>query len=125
VGLEIDVIVFFRGRLGGRATNGLHWGGYGENHKIKNYRELFDDAGEWHTFGLLWTDSGYTFYRDGKETWQTTESISHVPEYLILSTIVGQRSTALKRASLPDRFMVDYVRVYADSASASSAGENP
>lgn len=111
-GLEIDVVVFYRGRLGGRTTNGLHWGGYGDQHQIKNHRTHFSDGGDWHTFGLLWTDKRYVFYRDGKETWQTSEPISHVPEYMIFSTAIGQKPKARESASAPDRLMVDYVRVY-------------
>lgn len=124
-GVEIDAIVFYRGRLGGRATNGLHWGGYGENHQKKNHREIFSDGGDWHTFGVLWTENGYTFYRDGRETWQTSIAVSHVPEYLILSLVVGQRSNALERAELPDRLLVDYVRVYAAAESRLQSEGNP
>ena len=113
-GVEIDIIEFYRGRRGGHAANVLHWGGYGDNHKFEKNRDLFDDNGDWHTFGLLWTESGYTFYRNGQETWRTSQSVSHVAEYIILSTVIGQRTRALEKVSLPDRFLIDYVRVYAE-----------
>lgn len=112
-GVEIDIIEFYRGRRGGHAANVLHWGGYGDNHEFEKYSELFDDNGDWHTFGLLWTESGYTFYRNGQRTWHISQFVSHVAEYIILSTVIGQRSNALDNVSLPDRFLIDYVRVYA------------
>lgn len=111
-GVEIDIVEFFRGRHGGVVGNTLHWGGYGENHKSMGNRTAFDDCGDWHIFGLHWTENEYTFFVDGRKTWRTSESISRVPQYLILSTVVGTRKDALERAVLPDRFIVDYVRVY-------------
>ena len=120
-GVEIDVVVFYRGRLGGRATNAIHWGGYGEGHETIRNRVIFNDGGDWHTFGVLWTEDGYTFYRDGEKTWETSQAVSHVPEYIILSTAIGRRPRSLERAKLPDRHMIDYVRVYA--ATDSGAGE--
>lgn len=124
-GAEIDIVVFYRGRLGGRATSAVHWGGYGDGHQRLNNRVIFDDGGDWHTFGLLWTESGYTFYTDGEKTWETSQAVSHVPEYIILSTIIGQRSTALERVNLPDRHMIDFVRVYAAADSGAGEKDNP
>lgn len=111
-GTEIDVVVFYRGRQGGHATNAVHWGGYGKNHKKENHRVIFDDGGDWHTYGLLWTENEYIYFRDGIEVWRTSTSVSHVPEYMILSVVVGRRSDVLDHVELPDRLMVDYVRVY-------------
>lgn len=124
-GLEIDIIEFYRGRLGGWAANALHWGGYGDDHQVKIHRRHFADADDWHTFGLLWTESGYTFFADGKKTWQTGESVSHVAEYIILSTLIAHRSELLERADLPDRFLVDYVRVYGAGDSIVQGNQSP
>ena len=121
-GTEIDVVVFYRGREGGHATNAVHWGGYHENHKKENHRVIFNDGGEWHTYGLLWTAKEYVYYRDGVEVWRTSTSVSHVPEYMILSVVTGGRSDVLDRVELPDRLMVDYVRVY--SAADTSPGKD-
>jgi beta-glucanase (GH16 family) len=111
-GTEIDAVVFFRGREGGHATNAVHWGGYHENHKKINHRVIFNDGGDWHTFGVLWTENECVYYRDGVETWRTSTSVSHVPEYIILSVVTGGRSDVLDHVELPDRLLVDYVRVY-------------
>jgi beta-glucanase (GH16 family) len=124
-GVEVDIIEFYRGRHGGSANNALHWGGYGENHHNEHHRYVFDDAATWHTYGLLWTSSEYKFFTDGKETWSTTKAVSNVPQYMILSTVIGQRSKALENAPLPDRFQVDYVRVYAPNDAAQEQSSNP
>lgn len=122
-GVEVDIIEFHRGRRGGWANNALHWGGYGKGHEKVNRRRPFDDGNEFHTYGLLWSETGYVWYTDGVETWRTQKALSHVPHFLILSTVVGDRNRALSRAELPDKMLVDYVRVY--SVADSAARENP
>jgi len=66
-----------------------------------------------HTFGLLWTPEEYVFYVDEKETWRTSAGgVCQVPLYLKLSDEVGSWGGDVSKAKLPDRFLVDYVRVY-------------
>ena len=67
----------------------------------------------WHTFGLLWTFKEYVFYVDGKETWRTDAGgVCLLPQYMLLSAEVGKWAGDITEAKLPDRFLVDYVRVY-------------
>jgi hypothetical protein len=51
---------------------------------------------------------------DGKETWRTNAggSICHVPQYTLLSDEIGKWGGDITKAKLPDKFLVDYVRVY-------------
>jgi hypothetical protein len=49
---------------------------------------------------------------DGKETWRTKKAVSQVPEYIKLSDEIGNWVGDIKTATLPDAFLVDYVRVY-------------
>ena len=66
-----------------------------------------------HTFGLLWTPDEYVFYVDGKEVWRTKAGgVCQVPLYIKLSDEIGNWGGDIKKAKLPDRFLVDYVRVY-------------
>ena len=68
---------------------------------------------DWHTFGLWWKPDEYIFFVDGKETWRTKAGgVSQVPEYIKLSDEIGDWAGDIKKAKLPDAFLVDYVRVY-------------
>ena len=67
----------------------------------------------WHTFGLLWLPDEYVFYVDGKETWRSKAGgVCQVPLYIMLSDEIGKWAGDITKAKLPDRFLVDYVRVY-------------
>ena len=53
------------------------------------------------------------FYVDGKEVWRTSEGgVCQSPEYVKLTNEVGDWAGDIKKATLPDYFEVDYVRVY-------------
>ena len=73
---------------------------------------------EFHRFGLLWDETGYTFYVDGKEDGKITDKITARPEFILISTEVdGYRSEdhkPVKEAfeNQGDTFLVDYVRVF-------------
>ncbi len=48
-----------------------------------------------------------------KETWRTNAGgVCQVPEYIKLSDEIGNWAGDIKNAELPDKFLVDYVRVY-------------
>jgi len=50
---------------------------------------------------------------DSKEMWQTNGSgVSQLPEYILLSDEIGKWGGDIRKAKLPDEFLVDYVRVY-------------
>jgi len=111
-GTEIDVLEYLR-RRGDVVQHTLHWNGYGEPHESLGKKvEVEGFAKGWHTVGLHWTPESYTFYVDGKKTWQTNKGISRRPEYMILSLEVGEWAGDISEADLPDHFYVDHVRVY-------------
>ena len=98
-----------------------HYDGYGEDHKEKIAGEGMElNLDEYHTFGMLWTKEGYTFYVDGKEDGHIDGPVSHRPQFILLSTEVkGYRQkerTATEEAKQTakdgDVFVVDYVRVF-------------
>lgn len=50
---------------------------------------------------------------DGKETWRTSAGgVCQAPLYIKLSDEIGKWGGDIAKATLPDEFLVDYVRVY-------------
>ena len=78
------------------------------------------DEKEWHTFGLKWDDTGYTYYIDGREDGHIDEFVSHTPEFILISTEMkgyrkaGHQPTdeAFAAARAGDVFLVDHIRVF-------------
>lgn len=67
---------------------------------------------EYHTFGLLWTESEYIFYVDGVETGRSSfaSGVSTTPEEVIVSLEIPDEITWKK--SQTTQFIVDYVKIY-------------
>ncbi len=111
-GTEIDIME--KPWLDDRVQHTLHWDGYGRDHrsegKVVKVPGVMDG---FHTFALLWTPKEYVFFVDGKETWRTRAGgVCQAPLYIKLSDEVGDWGGDIAKAKLPDRFLVDYVRVY-------------
>jgi len=111
-GTEIDIVE--KPWLDDRVQQTFHWDGYGKNHKQEGKVVHAPRVMQgWHTFSLLWMPDKYIIYIDGKETWRTKAGgVSQVPEYVLLSDEIGKWGGDIKKARLPDKFLVDYVRVY-------------
>lgn len=93
-------------------------GGYG-----KQFREegrvsypLNDTEDGWHYFGMNWQPDGYDFYCDGKLVSHADQHVSHVPQFILLTTEVqGYRSSrphVIEGEFSDDAFIVDFVRVF-------------
>ena len=114
-GVESDIMENF---ANGRLTSGNIYNGYGKQFSEKarvNYP--FENDGEYHRCGMEWNKNGYVFYFDGKETARSSEPVSKIEQFILLSTeIVGYRSgkpkTKWTEEELNDRFVCDYVRVF-------------
>ena len=113
-GTEIDIME--KPWLDDRVQHTLHWDGYGKHHKSKGHVSRNPGIMEgWHTYALLWTPDEYVFTIDGKERWRTNAGgVCQVPLYLKLSDEAKFSGWAgdVRKASLPDEFLTDYVRVY-------------
>ena len=122
-GTEIDVMESFK--PGVVSAHGLHWAGYGQDHKDAyvggSGRERIPEAdGDgWHRFGVLWDETGYVFYVDGREDGRIIgRGVSLRPEFVLISTEVDgyrrkdHQPTPEARAAIGDTFVVDYVRVF-------------
>lgn len=68
--------------------------------------------GEYTTFGLMWTDTEYVFYVNGKETGRSSfaNGTSRVPEEVIVSLCAPENIELEK--DVTTRFIVDYVKIY-------------
>ena len=121
-GVEIDIVEFVptNSRY---ASQNLHWNGYGEFHQQLGTDQLLNGELEgYHVYSLLWTPEKYVFYIDGEPTWTVQEAISHMPEFVILSTEIEDKSWGGNN-SIPKEgygtfedtkniMYVDYVRVF-------------
>jgi beta-glucanase (GH16 family) len=106
-----------------RYVSAVHWDGYGADHKqvANTYSGLTGMGNDsWHTFGLLWSPAGYSFYYDDTLLWTVTDAISARPEYMILSSEVRNANWAGhipaegygSLATSVTNMQVDYVHVY-------------
>ena len=111
-GTEIDILE--KPWLDDHVQHTLHWDGYGDDHKhAHRIVEIPDIMEGFHTFALQWTSDEYVFFIDGQETWRTNAGgVCRVPLYIKFSSEVGDWAGDIRRAKLPDAFLVDYVRVY-------------
>ncbi len=116
-GVEIDIMESFK--PGNVVPHNVFTGGYGldmQRRKVGGNKDL--DEKEWHSFGVLWDDSGYTFYIDGVEDGRITDFPSDCPEFILISTeVTGYRfedHKPVKEAfdSVGDTFLVDHIRVF-------------
>ena len=67
---------------------------------------------------MLWTEERYTFYIDGVESGHSSEYVSKIEQFILLTTEVnGYRSEAFSateeaKGAIGDKFIVDHVRVF-------------
>lgn len=114
-GVEIDIFEYFIHDRKDEVAHTLHWGGYGATHKVEGpvYSKLKKTNDGFHVFGLEWTPDSYSTFVDGVKTNSSNQSISKVPEFILLSLEVDENVAGpLEKDKLPDQFVVDYVRVY-------------
>jgi endo-1,3-1,4-beta-glycanase ExoK len=75
-----------------RIQRALIWDGYSTNTKaVVNLSDPLPGLsnGSWHTYGLLWTPTGVTFYYDGASTWSLAGPISQRSQFIVLSSGVA------------------------------------
>ena len=132
-GIESDIMEQFET---GKVTTGNIYGGYGKNFTDEGRvtYDLKETEDGFHTFGMHWTENEYVFYCDGEVVSRTSENVSKVPQFILLTTeIKGYRQNEplkigeecvsgnafwideRKKVSdsfIDDCFVVDYVRVF-------------
>jgi beta-glucanase (GH16 family) len=118
-GTEVDIFEYHRGAGTEYLYYGLHWNGYnfsnGTHQVVLGSSYIPGISKGFHVFGLEWTPKEYILYVDGIEKARTSTAISHIPEFIILSTEItgfgGDRFQMI--SNVPDTFEVDYLKVYA------------
>lgn len=111
-GTEIDIFEK-HATWGNSLQHALHWNCYGADQRSKHTRPNISGLQQGsHTVSLLWTPNKYVFYVDGKETWRTTTAVSDVPSTVWLSDAAGSWAGDIDKANLPDRTVIDYVKVW-------------
>ena len=119
-GVEIDIMESFKpGRI---SKHNVFTGGYGLDNVRVKVGEVHEgmDTTVFHRFGLLWDETGYTFFIDGVEDGKCTEHVTARPEFILISTEVkGYRKEEYNWQPVPeaydavgDTFVVDHVRVF-------------
>lgn len=127
LGVEIDITEILA-RYQGSSRNyptTIHWAGYADTHQsvTRTVSGPIDD-GQWHTFGLLWDETGYRFYMDGvlmsTIAASDTVPVSRIAQDIKLTSEVRHQSWAgnipaggFGSKSNSSTFLdVDYVRYY-------------
>lgn len=111
-GTEIDI--YEKTDLSEVVLHNLHWDSYCDIFcEAGTRREIPGVTNGFHTFSVWWKPDEYIFYVDGKETWRTNAGgVCQEPLYVMFSDEIGKWAGDIKKATLPDFFLVDYVRVY-------------
>lgn len=106
---EIDIFEFFDADTDKHAYFSAHWGPqatYKSQTAWSSDRLLTD---EWHTYGMLWTDTGIQSYIDGVAGPRYTgDAVPHEAMYIIMQQTVGKGYNTPASVSL----LTDYIRVY-------------
>ena len=129
-GVECDIMESYKRLSSGEIICGNIWNGYGADCKGNGHFHFpfVESHDGWHYYGVDWNPAGYVFYADGNEVGRVTGPVSHVEQFILVSTEChgyrGEGFTApaghkagtpcklLRKAVLPDYFEVDHVRVF-------------
>ena len=97
-GNEVDIMENKYTSLKTIAEN-IGWGGYNPGHSVNYYPTVSTFQDTWHTYGLLWTPTTYTFYVDGvaKNTCTRSDAISEKPRDRLLGRPAGRRQRTVGR----------------------------
>lgn len=113
-GIESDIIEYIGPNW---ATTGNIMGGYSTHFREEgriHYR--IEETEGYHYFGMDWSPDGYVFYMDGEKISETHETVSHVPEFILLTTEVHgyrvKKPLKVNGEFVDDAFIVDHVRVF-------------
>jgi len=116
-GAEVDVFEVFDVNKK-QIEHAIHWDGYGKDHKTQKFTTKINTNANgrsgFHTYGVEWTPKNYFFYYDGKMVNETSQAVSNVEQYMIISMEIdkAQMDYIKSNNKFYDEIVVDYVRVY-------------
>ena len=94
----------------------MHWDGYGKDHKSTGSEKIYiqPDKDGFITSGLLWLPGKVVFYCQGQEVARyENERVSNVSGDLMFTLPMGGwDNSPLDDKTLPDDFVIDYVRCW-------------
>lgn len=132
-GSEVDIMEGFGWT--DKINNAIHYDGYGDAHKSKEFNKVYAGIREgFHVYALDWTPDVYIFYMDSVEVWRSTGGgVCNKPGYIKITGEISTEEWAINQwwsndpatASYPDSFIVDYVRVYQMEYTNTSSSEIP
>lgn len=113
-GAEIDIMECFRKLGDDIVSHNVHWGPYGaKQHTTHGMQSYLPGLGKgFHLFALEWTPEKYVFYVDGYKFYEVRDGVSGINQYIILSMELPNEAKDMNKAVLPDKFIIDYVKVY-------------
>ncbi len=125
-GMEMDIMESLGVWGDNKLQHALHWDNYDADHKTTSSGQFLisPTTDGFHTYGLEWSEGEMKFYVDGNLTWTHTNArVSTIESYLILSHQLGgwggSGNTPVDDGGLPADMIVDYVKVYENTATAS------
>ena len=110
-GAEVDIFEYHT-LLGDNVHHAVHWPRYGSNLLSRKKKTPIVNDEKFHVFGLLWEANKYIFYVDGAPVWESSEGVSGVAQFLLLTMEVGPWAGTIEVSALPDSMSCDYVRAY-------------
>jgi len=115
---EIDIMEFV-GKDPHHSHASLHATGFDTHDTVSNAKSFSDD---FHTYGVIWDQDNFQFYLDGKVFKTINKNAVHAKAwpfndhkfFIILNLAIGGNWPGSPNASthFPQKFIVDYVRVY-------------
>ncbi len=119
-GAEIDIFEFtgsLHNVVGYDVSHNVFWGDNNGNLKSwGSHSSVINDINDYVTVAVEWTKDWYIFYVNNVFTYITTNGVSGIDEYIILSEEPYNWNdlpdSIRSGATIQDTFLVDYVRVY-------------
>jgi beta-glucanase (GH16 family) len=119
-GSEVDIMEAFGWT--DKINHAVHYDGYGTAHKSVGKNEIIPGIRNgFHTYTLEWYPEMYVWFVDGEEKWRSTGGgVCNQPGYIKITGEISTEDWAINnywsndpaKATYPDSFVVDYVRVY-------------
>jgi len=119
-GSEVDIMEAFGWT--NKINHAIHYDGYGAAHKSVGKNELISGIRTgYHIYSMDWYPDKYVFFVDGIEQWRSTGGgVCNQPGYVKVTAEISTEDWAINsywsndpaKATYPDSFKVDYVRVY-------------
>jgi beta-glucanase (GH16 family) len=127
--MEFDIMEFLSRWGPYRFNIAFHWDGYGKEHKQTGTTKIYfqPDKEGYVTSGLLWLPGLAVIYANGKEVARLeTPRMSNVPSDIMFTHVSGGwDNNGIEDSTLPDDFVIDYVRAWQCKDLASSVDGSP